>query len=121
MTYPNDILLGTPHPGREALPVVLPSPEEAGLEPVRVARGREVYTNPALRGSKQPYPHRFHLDDGSILDAEMYREPNSRLVDDLYGTKGDFICVLNARGRRAGEAVAFMVINLRHIVSIEEL
>lgn len=68
-----------------------------------------------------PYPHRFHLVDGRVIEGQLYREPNSRLSDDLYGMKGGFISILDARCTTTGTSMAFIAVNLDHVVSIEEI
>ena len=85
------------------------------------ARGRTVHTEAALKGRKALYPHRLHLVDGRVLEGGLYREPGSRLSDDLYGMKGDFVCVLDAICSRSGPLASFMVVNLHHVILIEEL
>lgn len=82
---------------------------------------RSVYTNAALKGSKVPYPHRFFLSDGRVLEARMFREPHSRLEDDLYGTKGDFVSLTDVRCTTTGGVAPYMAVNQQHIVSIEEM
>jgi|HigsolmetaAR201D_1030396.scaffolds.fasta_scaffold146344_1 hypothetical protein len=82
---------------------------------------RTVISNAALKGNKKPYPHRFHLVDGRVIDGHLFREPNSRLADDLYGMKGGFISVLGARCTTTGREMPYVALNVDHIVSIEEL
>ncbi len=74
-----------------------------------------------LRGNRSPCPHRFYLVDGRVIEGGMYRQPESRLSDDLYGMKGDFLGVVDARNLKTDEEVPFMVINKYHIVSVEEV
>jgi uncharacterized Fe-S cluster-containing protein len=65
--------------------------------------------------------HRFHLADGRIIEGRFYREPNSRLADDLDGVKGSYISVVGARCSVTGAEMSYVALNLNHIVSIEEL
>lgn len=82
---------------------------------------RSVLTDPTLKGNKQPFPHRIRLIDGRVLDGGIFRNPDSRLDDDLFNIKGSFLSVVDVEDTTSGESVAYMAINERHIVSIEEL
>ena len=86
-----------------------------------LVRERRVHTDATLKGRKALFPHRLHLIDGRVIEGNLYREPGSRLSDDLYGMKGDFVCVLDACCTRSGRLAPFMVVNLHHIVMVEEL
>ena len=94
----------------------LPDAEELNRQ-----RSHQVRTDPALRGRKSPQPHRLQLHDGRTLEGNMYRDPQERLVDGLYGTRGNFICLLNARSSDSPREIPFLVINLDYVVLIEEL
>ena len=122
MKHFDDLLLGSAHPDPNAYPILEWSGDvEPPLTGDDGAAGRRVHTSATLRADRRPYPHRFRLVDGRALEGSFYREPSSRLVDDLYGIKGDFICVLDARYVDGGDVVPFLVLNVRHIIAIEEL
>lgn len=82
---------------------------------------RSVIRSSALAEGKVPLPHRFFLVDGRIIEGFLFRGVNSRLVDELYGQKGSFVSVVDARCVGTGESAPYMAINERHIVSIEEI
>lgn len=85
-----------------------------------LAPQRSVIRSSALAEGKVPLPHRFFLVDGRVIEGFLFRGVNSRLVDELYGQKGSFVSVVDARVG-TGETVPYMAINERHIVSIEEI
>ena len=99
--------------------------EKPRVHEMRAARGplapqRTVIRSSALAEGKVPLPHRFYLVDGRVIEGFLFRGANSRLVDELYGQKGSFVSVVDARVG-TGETVPYMAINERHIVSIEEI
>ena len=76
--------------------------------------------SPALVGNKRPYPHRFHLTGGRVVQGDMHRSPGSRLADHLSTLKG-FISVTAARCAETGADYGYLVLNQDHVMFIEEL
>jgi hypothetical protein len=76
--------------------------------------------SPGLVGNKVPRPHRFHLTDGRVIEGDMHRSPGSRLADHLSTLKG-FISTTNASCTRSGTIFPYLVVNMEHVLFIEEI
>ena len=76
--------------------------------------------NSSLVGNKLPYPHRFHLTGGRVVEGDLHRSPGSRLADHLTTLKG-FISVTHARCAQSGTDYGYLVLTQDHVVFIEEL
>ena len=71
-------------------------------------------------GNKRPQPHRIHLTTGRVLEGSLHRSPNTRLADHLSTLKG-FLNVTDAWCTKSGERYEYVVLNMDHILFIEEL
>ena len=98
-----------------------PGIQEVRPAPERLAPQRSVIRSAALAEGKVALPHRFYLVDGRVIEGYLFRGVNSRLVDELYGQKGSFVSVVDARCVGTGEIIPYTALNERHIVSIEEI
>lgn len=76
--------------------------------------------SPAMAGNKIAMAHRLHLTDGRVLEGDLHRAPNSRLADHLAALKG-FVSVTNAACERSGAIFPYLVVNVQHILFIEEI
>lgn len=77
-------------------------------------------STPGLVGNKRPQPHRIHLSTGRVLEGNLYRSPGTRLADHL-GTLKGFLSVTDAVCRESGERFHHAVLNLDHVLFIEEV
>ena len=71
-------------------------------------------------GNKRPQPHRVHLSNGRVLEGNLHRAPNTRLADHLSTLKG-YLNVTDASCTRTGERFDYVVLNMDHILFIEEV
>lgn len=71
-------------------------------------------------GGKVPMPHRIFLSGGQVLEGDLFRAPNVRLADHLSTLKG-FLSVTNAVCRATGSCFPYLVVNLDHVLFLEEL
>jgi hypothetical protein len=71
-------------------------------------------------GSKRPQPHRIHLSTGRVLVGNLHRAPNIRLADHLTTLKG-FLSMTDAACTASGERFDYVVLNLDHVLFIEEV
>lgn len=74
----------------------------------------------ALAGRRTAQPHRVVLSNGKTLSGSLYRDANIRLSDHIAGLKG-FLAMTDAVEATSGEMHPFIVINIDHIVSVEEV
>lgn len=77
-------------------------------------------STPAMVGNRRPQPHRIHLCTGRVLDGNLHRAPGTRLADHLSTLKG-FLSVTGAACAATGERFEHIVLNMEHILFIEEV
>ena len=71
-------------------------------------------------GNRRPQRHRVHLSTGRVLEGNLHRAPNARLADHLSTLKG-FLSITDAACTASGERFDHAVLNMDHILFIEEL
>lgn len=77
-------------------------------------------STPSMVGNRRPQPHRLHLTTGRVLEGNLHRAPNTRLADHLSTLKG-FLNVTDASCATSGERFDYVVLNMDHILFIEEM
>jgi len=77
-------------------------------------------STPSMVGNRRPQPHRIHLSTGRVLEGNLHRAPGTRLADHLSTLKG-FLSVTGAACPATGERFDHAVLNVDHILFIEEM